>query len=150
MRIQTVPSSLSALHAWAFVPVPIGTSQELVHSVEHRIFLDAGIAALEDTVVRHNGMIHWTGILLDFTIRPERLGDLVSALEHVFDHPLPKMSFEERERFVRELEDGGGDFFDRTIERFKIAFFEANGYAHSGKDEESIWESLEFPETRFF
>lgn len=150
MRIRTVRKDLSALHAWAFLPVLVGTSQELVHSVEHRIFLDPGIAALEDAVVRHNGMTHWTGILLDFTVRPERLDDLVSALGAVFSSPLPKMSFEERERFARELEEGGGDFFDRAIDLFKRAFYEANGFVHSGKDEESIWKTLDFGNARFF
>ncbi len=149
MIVRTLEKNLSALHAWAFLPVPIGTSQELVHSVEHRIFLDPKIAALEDSVVRHNGMTHWTGILLDFTVPSERMEELESALASAFSSPLPKMSFEERERFARELEEGGGDFFDRAIDAFKRAFFEANGFVHSGLDEDAIWESLAFENVRF-
>ena len=58
------------------------------------------------------------------------------------------MSFEERERFARELEEGGGDAFDRALDRFRRAFAEANGHAHSGKDEDAIWSSLDFSAAR--
>lgn len=143
-----ISKPLSALHVWAFIPVPLGTSQELVHSVEHRIFLDPKIAALEDETVRHNGMTFWSGIRLEFTVRPERYGELRESLSTLFSKPLPKMSFEERERFARELEEGGGDFFDRAIERFRKAFAESNGFEHSGKDEDAIWKSLDFASTR--
>lgn len=58
------------------------------------------------------------------------------------------MSFEERERFARELEEGGGDSFDRAVDRFRSAFAEANGFEHSGKDEDAIWASLDFDSAR--
>lgn len=148
MHAFSIQKPLSALHVWAFVPVPLGTSQELVHSIEHRIFLDPRIAALEDAIVRHNGMTFWSGIRLEFTIPPERFDELSEALASLFENPLPKMSFEERERFARELEEGGGDAFDRAIDRFRRAFAEANGFEHSGKDEDAIWKSLDFAETR--
>jgi hypothetical protein len=148
MRVKTLSKPLSALHVWAFVPAPLGVSGELLHSIEHRIFLDAKIAALEDDVVRHNGMTLWSGIQLEFTIPPHRRDELERALASLFSNPLPKMSFEERERFARELEEGGGDFFDAVLDRFKTAFYESNGLKHSGKDEEGIWESLDFSKTR--
>ena len=148
MHSLFVNKPLSALHVWVWIPVPLGTSQELVHSVEHRIFLDPKIAALEDETVRHNGMTFWSGIRLEFTIPPARFGELESALAELFTKPLPKMSFEERERFARELEEGGGDSFDRALDRFRSAFSEANGFEHSGKDEDAIWASLDFESAR--
>ena len=148
MRELLVNKPLSALHVWVWIPVPLGTSQELVHSVEHRIFLDSDIAALEDETVRHNGMTFWSGIRLEFTIPPARFGELKTALAELFRKPLPKMSFEERERFARELEEGGGDSFDRAVDRFRSAFAEANGFEHSGKDEDAIWASLDFDSAR--
>lgn len=148
MHSLFIEKPLSALHVWVWIPVPLGTSQELVHSVEHRIFLDSKIAALEDETVRHNGMTFWSGIRLEFTIPPARFGELESALAELFTKPLPKMSFEERERFARELEEGGGDSFDRALDRFRSAFSEANGFEHSGKDEDAIWASLDFSSAR--
>ncbi|MDQ1343977.1 MAG: hypothetical protein QG650_697 [Patescibacteria group bacterium] len=148
MLETSIQKPLSALHVWVWIPVPLGTSQELVHSVEHRIFLDPKIAALEDRTVRHNGMTCWSGIRLEFTIVPERFEELRCALAELFSKPLPKMSFEERERFAREIEEGGGDFFDRSIDRFRTAFSEANGFEHSGKDEDAIWQSLDFSSVR--
>ncbi len=128
--------------------MPLGTSQELAHSMEHRIFLDPKIAALEDATVRHNGMTCWSGIRLEFTVRPERLEELREAVIHLFSGPLPKMSFEERERFARELEEGGGDFFDRALDRFRTEFSKANGFEHSGKGEDEIWSDLDFSKSR--
>lgn len=148
MHSLLLQKPLSALHVWVWIPVPLGTSQELVHSSEHRIFLDGNIAALEDQTVRHNGMTFWSGIRLEFTIPPEKFGELQTALSELFQKPLPKMSFEERERFARELEEGGGDFFDRAIDRFRAAFSDANGLEHSGKDEDAIWKSLDFGAVR--
>lgn len=148
MHSLFIEKPLSALHVWVWIPVPLGTSQELVHSVEHRIFLDSKIAALEDETVRHNGMTFWSGIRLEFTIPPARFAELEIALAELFKKPLPKMSFEERERFARELEEGGGDTFDRALDRFRSAFSEANGLKHSGKDEDAIWASLDFSAVR--
>lgn len=148
MHSLLIEKPLSALHVWVWIPVPLGTSQELVHSVEHRIFLDSKIAALEDETVRHNGMTFWSGIRLEFTIPPARFMELETALAELFKKPLPKMSFEERERFARELEEGGGDSFDRALDRFRSAFSEANGLKHSGKDEDAIWASLDFSVAR--
>ena len=58
------------------------------------------------------------------------------------------MSFEERERFARELEEGGGDSFDQAVDLFRSAFAKSNGFAHSGKDEDAIWSSLDFESAR--
>lgn len=93
-------------------------------------------------------MTFWSGIRLEFTVPPSRLEELRSALFELFSKPLPQMSFEERERFARELEEGGGDFFDRAIDRFRIEFAQLNGFAHSGKDEDRIWTSLDFLNAR--
>ncbi len=116
--------------------------------MEHRIFLDSKIAALEDATVRHNGMTFWSGIRLEFTVPSERLEELQRAVSDLFKNPLPKMTFEERERFARELEEGGGDFFDRAVDRFRTEFSKTNGFEHSGKDEDAIWSGLDFSKSR--
>lgn len=148
MRRLELHKPLSALHVWAWVPFPLGTSQELAHSVEHRVFLDPSIASLEDPTVRHNGMTFWSGIRLEFTVEPSRADELRLAVERIFEKPLPKMTSEERERFARELEEGGGDFFDRAMDRFRRAFAETNGLEHSGKDEDALWKSIDPSDVR--
>lgn len=150
MRIDSIHAPLNAVHSWIFIPAPLGTPQELLHSVEHRIFLDPTIAALENAVVRHNGMTYWSGIRLEFTIVPSRFGELVTALERLFSGKLPKMSFFERERFARELEEGGGHILDRALDRFRSECFVLNGIMVDARDEEDVWAHLDFGRARMF
>ena len=49
---------------------------------------------------------------------------------------------------IFSFRDWGEDFFDATLDRYKTAFYEANSLKHSGKDEEEIWQSLDFSKTR--
>lgn len=148
MRIGEIDRTLNAIHAWLFIPVPLGTPQELLHSVEHRIFLDPRIAALEDAVIRHNGMTCWSGIRLEFTLHPSRVGELIAVLGKVFSEKLPKMSFFERERFARELEEGGGHVLDRALDRFRSEFFRQNDVLVEVSDEEDVWSRMEFGSAR--
>ena len=127
----------------------MGTSRELVHSVEHRLFLDGRVAKLEDDVVRHNGMTHWSGIRLEFTTPPEDRAELEAAVRGLFEKELPAMTFEERERFSRELEEGGGDFLDAALDEFREELWKSNGLSHDGSDEEGLWASLDPESVRF-
>lgn len=150
MLFRFVDKRLSALHAEAFVPAGDGVPHQLLHVVEHRLFFHPALRALEDAVVRHEGWAEYSGLRLSITVPPQKCGELVAALEQAFADPLPPLSREERERFAREMElGGGGDFSGRALDAWRGKFAQANAPAGpQAADEDAVWEAMRPAEAR--
>ena len=150
MSVRFVHRPLAALHAEVFLPAGWKCPHQLLHVVEHRLFLHPALRDLEDDVVRHEGWAEYSGLRLSLTVPPRRAGALLAALREVLSGPLPPMEPGERERFAREMELGGeGGAAARALDLWRARFADANGLAAgSPASEDAVWASLRSGEPR--